>query len=53
MHYFSIANLRGRALYGNLKKGKSAAEALTLARREMIQQSVDPYYWAPFILIGK
>jgi CHAT domain-containing protein len=42
------------ALYTELKGGKvSSAEALALARRKLIAQEQAPFYWAPFILIGK
>jgi CHAT domain-containing protein len=46
------ANLM-RALYGRLKEGKSSAGALALARRQLIAEEQAPFYWAPFILIGK
>ena len=42
-----------KAMYAGLKRGKGAAEALALARRELIAQEEAPFYWAPFILIGK
>ncbi len=42
-----------RAMYAGLKGGKPAAEALALARRRLIAQEQAPFYWAPFILIGK
>jgi CHAT domain-containing protein len=42
-----------QALYGKLKEGKPAAEALALARRQLIAQEQAPFYWAPFILIGR
>ena len=42
------------ALYGELEGGKvSSAEALARARRKLIAQEQAPFYWAPFILIGK
>ena len=65
------------AMYKHLKEGKPSAEALTLARRELmagrdprdgeprgleplvparrqlIADKQAPYYWAPFILIGR
>ena len=34
-------------------KNMPAYEALTLAQREMIKNLKHPYYWAPFILIGR
>jgi CHAT domain-containing protein len=42
-----------RALYGRLKEGRPAAEALALARRGLIAEERAPFYWAPFVLIGK
>jgi CHAT domain-containing protein/Flp pilus assembly protein TadD len=41
------------ALYQQLKAGNSSAEALAQARRQLITQEEAPFYWAPFILIGK
>lgn len=52
------------AFYRNLKEGKSKAEALQVAKTQLMQthawrdtlgkeQSFDaPYFWAPFVLIG-
>jgi CHAT domain-containing protein/predicted negative regulator of RcsB-dependent stress response len=34
-------------------KTKPAPEALALAQREMIKKYKSPYYWAPFVLVGK
>jgi CHAT domain-containing protein/tetratricopeptide (TPR) repeat protein len=42
-----------KAMYAELKKGKGAAEALALARRKLIAEEQAPFYWAPFILIGR
>jgi CHAT domain-containing protein/Tfp pilus assembly protein PilF len=42
-----------RAMYARLKEGKPAAEALALARRQLIDQEQAPFYWAPFVLLGK
>jgi CHAT domain-containing protein len=42
-----------QAMYKQLKDSKPAAEALALARRQLIAQEQAPFYWAPFILIGK
>ncbi|MDQ4141858.1 MAG: CHAT domain-containing protein, partial [Bacteroidota bacterium] len=41
--------------YRELLSGKDKATALQLAKRKMIRKSKynQPYYWAPFILIGK
>jgi CHAT domain-containing protein/Flp pilus assembly protein TadD len=41
------------ALYRRLQEGKPSAEALALARRQLIAEEQAPFYWAPFILIGK
>jgi tetratricopeptide (TPR) repeat protein/CHAT domain-containing protein len=40
-------------LYGGLKDGKAAADALRSAKLEMIRAGKPPVYWAPFILIGE
>ena len=49
------------AFYSNLKSGKSKAEALQAAQIKLLKAKEDPeiddpydnpYYWAPFILIG-
>jgi CHAT domain-containing protein/tetratricopeptide (TPR) repeat protein len=40
-------------LYGGLKDGQSAADALRAAKLEMIRAQKAPVYWAPFILIGE
>ena len=40
-------------MYAELKQGKPSAEALALARRQLIAEERAPFYWAPFILIGK
>ena len=43
-----------KALYTELKGGTvSSAEALAQARRKLIAQEQAPFYWAPFILIGR
>lgn len=42
--------------YKHLKKGRSHAEAMRLAKREFIKRSIvhaAPYYWAPYIVIGQ
>jgi len=40
--------------YKYLKQGKDKAEALTLAKRELRRQGYyNPFYWAPFILMGE
>jgi CHAT domain-containing protein/Tfp pilus assembly protein PilF len=40
-------------LYGGLKDGQSAADALRAAKLDMIRAGRPPVYWAPFILIGE
>jgi CHAT domain-containing protein len=40
-------------LYGGLKDGQSAADALRAAKLAMIRERKPPVYWAPFILIGE
>jgi CHAT domain-containing protein/tetratricopeptide (TPR) repeat protein len=40
-------------MYGALKDGKAAADALRAAKLEMIRAGKPPVYWAPFILIGE
>jgi len=42
-----------KAMYSELKKGMPSAEALALARQRLIAEEQAPFYWAPFILIGK
>jgi CHAT domain-containing protein len=40
-------------LYGGLKDGQAAADALRAAKLAMIRAGKPPVYWAPFILIGE
>jgi CHAT domain-containing protein/tetratricopeptide (TPR) repeat protein len=40
-------------LYGGLKDGKAAADALRAAKLAMIRANKSPVFWAPFILIGE
>jgi CHAT domain-containing protein/Tfp pilus assembly protein PilF len=40
-------------LYGGLKDGRAAADALRAAKLEMIRAQKPPVFWAPFILIGE
>lgn len=42
-----------KVFYTELQKGKSAAEALRTAQCEFIKIGFHPYFWSPFILIGK
>ncbi len=39
--------------YGHLRNGASKRSALRLAELEALEQYGHPYYWAPFILMGK
>jgi tetratricopeptide (TPR) repeat protein len=39
--------------YEKLRGGMSPASALDTARRKMKEKYPHPYYWAPFILVGK
>jgi CHAT domain-containing protein/tetratricopeptide (TPR) repeat protein len=41
------------ALYGRLKAGRGAADALRETRLDMIRAGKAPLYWAPFVLIGE
>jgi CHAT domain-containing protein len=43
------------SFYRHLRAGKSKAEALALAKRELsrIPQYSHPFYWAPFVLVGE
>ena len=40
-------------LYKNLQRGDSVSASLAKAQREFIKQNAHPYYWSPFVLIGK
>jgi CHAT domain-containing protein len=40
--------------FGYLQQGKNTLEALRLARAEVRQAGYEhPFFWAPFILVGK
>ena len=41
------------ALYRHLEIHGNRAQALRQAMLELRQEYPDPYYWAPFVLIGK
>ena len=43
-----------RAFYKNLKNGADKATALQMAQIKIMEETeyTDPYYWAPFILVG-
>lgn len=38
--------------YQALQAGRSPAQALAVAQRQMIKLGFTPFYWAPFVLIG-
>lgn len=42
-----------QTFYGRLKDGESKRSALRLAQLESLESYGHPYYWAPFILLGK
>lgn len=42
-----------KEFYINLSHGKSASEALRLAQLKFIKNNEHPYFWSPFILIGR
>ncbi len=39
--------------YGHLAQSSNIAEALTAAAKQVRERSPHPYYWAPFVLVGK
>jgi CHAT domain-containing protein len=39
--------------YRELRAGRAAAEALRVAKLEMIRAGKPPLYWAPFVLVGE
>jgi len=41
------------AFYRELRTGRAAAEALRIAKQEMIRAGKPPLYWAPFVLVGE
>ncbi len=40
-------------LYKNLQRGDKISASLAKAQREFIKKNAHPYYWSPFVLIGK
>lgn len=42
-----------KSFYKNLQRGATASASLTAAQREFIKENAHPYYWSPFVLIGK
>lgn len=41
------------SFYGNIKAGKSEAEALRLARKEVKSKYPNPFFWSVFVLYGE
>lgn len=41
------------AFYSNFCSGKSSAEALRLAQRQLIERGLHPYFWSPFMVSGR
>lgn len=39
--------------YKNLQRGATASASLAGSQREFIKENAHPYYWSPFVLIGK
>lgn len=52
VHDRSTAELM-RSFYTSLQKEKNIAQSLRLAMLELKTQYPHPYYWAPFVLMGK
>jgi CHAT domain-containing protein len=42
-----------KSFYGHLPEAASKAEALSAAAKEVRENHPHPYYWAPFMLVGK
>ncbi len=47
----STANLMSE-FYSQLKTGINKAQALQNAQKQLLTQKGEPYYWAPFVLLG-
>jgi CHAT domain-containing protein len=41
-----------KSFYGQIKSGKSKAEALKFARKEIKAKYPNPFYWSVFVLYG-
>ena len=41
------------SFYSSLLEGQRPASALRYAQREMIESQLHPYFWSPFILLGR
>lgn len=39
--------------YEQRKNGKTSSESLQIAQKNFIKQNFHPYYWSPFVLVGK
>lgn len=42
-----------QTFYEQRQTGKSAAKSLQIAQKSFIERGIHPYYWSPFLLIGK
>jgi CHAT domain-containing protein len=42
-----------RSFYRHLRRGADKRHALQLAQLEVMNRYGHPYYWAPFVLMGK
>lgn len=42
-----------KSFYKNLQRGGTISASLAKAQREFIKKDAHPYYWSPFVLIGK
>lgn len=42
-----------KSFYKNLQLGATASASLASSQREFIKENAHPYYWSPFVLIGK
>jgi len=42
-----------KEFYRHLIAGKDKDVALSLARKEVMIENRNPFYWAPFILVGE
>jgi CHAT domain-containing protein len=42
-----------KLFYRELRKGSPVARALQEAQKELIEKYPEPFYWAPFVLIGR
>ncbi|MGI8884465.1 MAG: CHAT domain-containing protein [Pyrinomonadaceae bacterium] len=42
-----------KSFYKNLQRGDGVSASLAQAQREFISKKAHPYYWSPFVVIGK